>query len=141
MLTRETEHFLATGRAVLFYPVCEAKPRKLPSPRVIDLHPSPASASHVSAKRSSLLGRPETLQETVDDEGYRNEEMLRDNSAKQGYGKVALWLVDGEVFEGTDGSAFRNFPTDAETELRRRAGLIVGDRPASIVRIPKLAEE
>lgn len=134
MLTREAEHFLATGRATLFYPVCESQARKIPSPRVLDLHPSPFGQSHISGKRASLLGKLTHLSEVVDEEGFRNEEIERDDPVD--YGEKVDWLIDGEHFTGSDGSAHRTFPSEAEREQRRQAGMIVGARPQSIIRIP-----
>ncbi len=134
--TPEAEHYLCTGKISLLYPAVEVPPAKLPAGKVIDLHPSPAGRSDVSAKRAALLGRPVDRQEIETVEGMIEEDIARDESGRTGFGQKVLWVVDGVAYVGPEGLGRRAFPDEMEREQRRRAGMIVGDTPQSVVRIP-----
>ncbi len=138
--TPETEHFLCTGKISLLYPAIEGEPSRIPGCRVIDLHPSPAGRADVSAKRAAVLGRPVVRNEIEIVEGVVEEEITRDESGQAGFGQRALWLIDGVAYVGPEGVGRRAFPDEMEREERRRAGMIVGDTPQSIVRIPVAAQ-
>jgi hypothetical protein len=103
---------------------------------MIDLHPAPESPAPIHAKRAALLGRPLALHVEIDDQGFRQEEIERDQSAEQHFGQEALWLIDGIPFQAPDGQRHQVFPDSDEAEARRQAGLIVGDVPQSIIRLP-----
>lgn len=135
-LTAEAQHYLATGKISLLYPVVESRARQMPRGEVIDLHPSPQSSPEIHAKRAELLGRPKQLLVEIDDQGFRQEEVERDDSQEQYFGSESLWLVDGVKYRGPDGQRHRVFPDEAEVEQRRCAGMIVGSVPSSIIRIP-----
>ncbi len=135
-LTAEAQHYLETGKVSLLYPTAESRPRKMPREQVIDLHPSPESSAEIHAKRAELLGRPKQLTVEIDEHGFRQEEIERDGSAEQYFGADALWLIDGVKYRGPEGQRHRVFPDEGEAEERRCAGLIVGEAPQSIIRLP-----
>lgn len=135
-LTAEAQHYLATGKVSLLFPTADSRTRRMPLEQVIDLHPSPESSAEIHAKRAELLGRPKQLQVELDDQGFRKEEIERDDSAEQYFGHEAVWLIDGVKYRAPDGQRHRAFPDEAEAEERRHAGMIVGSVPSSIIRIP-----
>lgn len=132
----EADHHLRTGRVSLLYPTVAGQPQKLPKCKETDLRPGRASRSEVFGKRASVLGRPVGRVEVEVEEGLVEERVAYDASAKDGFGTRCLWLIDGTLYEGTDGDRHHKMPSLSEALDRFEAGALVGDVPQSIIRIP-----